>query len=145
MPAPVTTKTQAMKSTAQRLNESYCKPTTPEEWEVFGLMPLSGHYVTWLGGEPTLISGKFADRAEIPTSHFIDLVHDRIAPWRLVEDGFGTIGGVTYRRLFTANHDGINMRWLITVITDTGRVYINDGPTNVKTYTQLTNLIELIR
>jgi hypothetical protein len=132
-----------MKITEQRLSESYCKPTTPEEWEVFGLIPLSGHYVTWLNGEPTLISGKFADRTEIPTSHFIDLVHDRIAPWRMEEDGFNTIGGVVFYKMFTIDHEDGKIMRKITVITDTGRVYFNEGPTKVTTYTQLITLIEL--
>jgi len=132
-----------MKSTNERLAESYCRPIK-EEWDAFGLIPLSGHCVAWLGGEPTLVSGKFANRTEIPVSHFTDLMHDRIAPWRLESDGFTTLGGSVYSKRFTIDSEDGKITRTITVITGTGRVYLNEGPTNVSTYTQLLTLIELI-
>jgi hypothetical protein len=133
-----------MKSTTQRLGESYCKPQTEEEWAKFGLIPLSGHYVAWLGGEPTLISGKFRDRTEIPVPHFIDLTHDRLAPWRLEEDGFTTLGGLVYSKRFTMYSEDGKITRRVTVVTDTGRVYLGEGPTNVTSYTDLLTLIRLI-
>jgi hypothetical protein len=111
---------------------------------MFGLIPLSGHYVAWLGGEPTLISGKFRDRTLIPVSHFIDLTHDRLTPWRLADDGFDTIGGVVYSKHFTIDSEYGKITRKVTVITDTGRVYLGAGPTNVSTYTDLLTLIRLI-
>jgi len=136
-----------MKSTQERLSESYCRPTTPEEWEVFGLIPLSGHYVTWLGGEPTLISGKFADRTEIPVSHFLDLLHDRIVPWRLEEDGFVFYASTGQHVLYTTRLK----RYHVTMppISNTVKFYLWSGDKaieadNIITYTDLLTLIRLI-
>jgi hypothetical protein len=81
---------------------------------------------------------------EIPASNFIDLLHDRLAPWRLAEDRFTTLGGSVYSKRFTIDSEDGKITRTITVITDNGRVYLNDGPTNVSTYTQLLTLIQLI-
>jgi hypothetical protein len=132
-----------MKSTAERLKSSYCVPKGAE-WDAFGLIPLAGHKVMWLGGEPTLVSGEFTDRAEIPVSHFIDLLSDSIVTWRLEGDGFNTMGGIVHTLELRPVIDGETVVRKITVITDTGKVYLNDGPTNVTTYTDLITLIRLI-
>ena len=136
-----------MKSTAQRLGESYCKPQTEEEWAKFGLIPLSGHYVAWLGGEPTLISGKFADRTEIPVPHFTDLTQDRLATWRLEEDGFVFYASTGQHVLHT---NGLK-RYHVTLppMSNTVKVDVWNGDKaitadGVTTYTQLLTLIELI-
>jgi hypothetical protein len=91
-----------------------------------------------------LISGKFADRTEIPVPHFLDLLHDRLATWRLAEDGFTTLGGLVYSKRFTIDSEDGKTTRRVTVMTDTGRVYLGEGPTNVTTYTDLLTLIRLI-
>jgi len=143
-----------MESTDRRLNEVHCRPTGDDIETVCRALGLKGQlsvqantifYVT--NGQWSAVQkkpGAFTGREEIPVSHFLDLLHDRITPWRLEEDGFDTIGGVVYRKQFMLKGDDGGIRRIITVITDTGRVYLNDGPTNVTTYTQLLTLIELI-
>ena len=104
-------------------------------------------YIT--NGKIWSIYRRFADvkddnRTEIPVSHFTDLMHDRIAPWRLAEDGFTTLGGLVYSKHFTIDSEDGKITRKVTVITDTGRVYLNEGPTNVTTYTDLLTLIRMI-
>jgi hypothetical protein len=145
-----------MKSTQERLAESYCKPKTEEEWaaiaEHFTIDALRKDYGRFgeiyffqrFNGMLSYSKHPIKERTEIPVSHFIDLLQDRLAPWRLAEDGFTTLGGSVYSKRFTIDSEGDKITRTITVITDTGRVYLNDGPTNVSTYTQLLTLIELI-
>ena len=142
---PLPQNTSTMKSTQERLAESYCRPQTEEEWAMFGLIPLIGHYVAWLGGEPTLISGKFRDRTLIPVPHFIDLMHDRIAPWRLEEDGFNQITPYLQTRQYcfdfvTVTFEAENVH--VTIPDRLGAFGIRRC--NVTTYTQLLTLIEHI-
>jgi len=135
-----------MKSTSQRLGQSYCRPIK-EEWDTFGLIPLSGHFVAWLGGEPTLVSGKFANRTEIPVPHFTDLIHDTIASWRLEDDGF-VFYASTGQHVFHTN--GLK-RYHVTLppMSNTVKVDVWNGDKaieadNVSNYTELITLMRLI-
>jgi hypothetical protein len=135
-----------MKSTAQRLSEVYCRPN-PEEWDLFGLIPLTGHYVAFIGGEPTLISGKFAERVEVSVSHFIDLLNDSIVLWRIEEDGFMFYES-TGQHVLHAN--GLK-RYHVTLppMSTTVKVDVWDGDkgitaNGITTYTDLLTLIRLI-
>ena len=95
-----------------------------------------------------MISGKFRDRTLIPVPHFIDLLHDRIAPWRLEEDGFRPHPwrGTTMYMLPMPDRRSITVvDGLVTAWND------NDGHANlglpmkgITTYTKLLTLIELI-
>ena len=144
-----------MKPTAQRLSEVYCRPKKHEWKEVLTWdehLTKSLPIVSWdwaMDGKCYPISRTenhytLKDRTEIPVTHFIDLLQDNIAPWRLKEDGFETLSGVVYKRMFNSIIYGERVRNTITVITDTGKVYLNDKPTNCKTYTDLITLIKLI-
>jgi hypothetical protein len=136
-----------MKSTARRLAESYCRPKTEEEWiELLGF-DQSKHaefckYSNSLGAIPS--DNIIGRTTEIPVSYFLDLLHDRLAPWRLAEDGFTTLGGSVYSKRFTIDSEDGKTTRKVLVVTDTGRVYLNDGSINVTTYTDLLTLIRLI-
>ena len=77
-----------MKSTQERLSEVYCR-TNEIEWKAIELIDddrVIRHYRDW---SICATAGSLSGRTEIPVSHFIDLLKDRIdAPWRLLEDGF---------------------------------------------------------
>ena len=150
-----------MKSTAERLKKAFCVPVTEDDWAEFSvgkldpILAVAGNVdgtgaclIILRNGLPrrrdNLIIDEPESYAKYSIPHFIDLLHDRITPWRLEEDGFDTIGGVVYRKQFMLKGDDGGIRRIITVITDTGRVYLNDGPTNVTTYTDLLTLIRLI-
>ncbi len=142
-----TEKRTKMKSTQERLKSSYCVPRGAE-WDAFGLIPLSGHKVMWLGGEPTLVSGEFTDRAEITVSQFIDLLKDSIVPWRLEGDGFRT---TTWKCTTAYEIDFVGKRSL-TVIDGAVTVWNDEDDSiskgvpmiGITTYTDLLTLIRII-
>lgn len=95
-----------MKTTAERLSESYCLPKTEEEWECLTNLPglqlisdvtleqvhLYLNQNRYIG--LALVSDKVdfcrpsKKRTEIPVSQFIQLLNDSIVSWRLEDDGF---------------------------------------------------------
>jgi len=154
-----------MKSTAERLSESYCMPKTKEEWEAISIYFLDeieyyGGVSEWkqdfercgsvfffysdnYGG--ILYSSSGNDRTEIPVSHFIDLLNDAIdAPWRLLDDGFEKEDDCDG---FTLERKGCKI--LVGIFLD-GSVVVNLGVeysvvnTTVSNYTDLLTLIRLI-
>ena len=136
-----------MKSTQERLSESYCRPKTEDETE--RLMDASrscgfswnvwiheGNWLYFVDGDEFNLSGELEGRTEIHVQHFIDLLNDRIAPWRLEEDGFDIKDGITYFETVAGSFR----------IEPDGEVsHIVTGRTaNVDTYTDLLTLIRLI-
>ena len=70
------------------LENTYCRPTTEAEWEL-----LNNSYTDkWRKNNEGYVMRYDChydeSDAEIPVQHFIDLVEDRIVPWRLEEVGF---------------------------------------------------------
>jgi len=143
-----------MKSTSQRLAESYCRPQTEEEWKkVAGIRPLGKRFCHqkdaksyWIENLIGVVSDDTVphDRTEIPVSHFINLLHDRIAPWRLEEDGFATAahgaGDYKFNTLMgdvIISWDSLGDAMLITMDTD-------EPLENIATYTDLITLMRLI-
>ena len=136
-----------MKSTKERLNESYCIAMTEDETE--RLMDTSrscgfswnvwNHKGQWLHVEDSdgfNLSGELEGRTEIPVSHFIDLLNDSIVPWRLEEDGFDIQDGITYFETVAGS---------FRIEADGDVSHIVTGRTaNVDTYTDLLTLIRLI-
>lgn len=127
-----------MKTTAQRLSEVYCRPKT-DEWRHFEKLSDDDDIVIKWGGEVITTTlknlGSISKRkSEIPVTHFIDLLQDKIASWRLEEDG---ILGWTYIR----RGDG-SIKWEVWV-TD-GYAELNGKELNITTYTGLLMLIKLI-
>lgn len=142
-----------MKTTAERLSEVYCRPKTEEEWV---------DCIPWLNGDPMLSDiaktsfFAFGDGTiskepneginEIPVTHFIDLLQDKIVPWRLEEDGFShntpmiEVASYPMGNITVCFHEGN-----VSVILDP-----NDSPWHshickgCKTYTELLTLIKLI-
>ena len=71
------------------LENSYCRPTTEAEWKLIGLYnPVQPFFVEYIKGKKRYSSRPKSSKSEIPVQHFIDLVEDRIVPWRLDEIGF---------------------------------------------------------
>lgn len=81
-----------------RLDNSYCAPRTEDEWAAIdALNPrtelrMKGRFVYTLkehGKRRLWVCHREKGNAkEIPVSRFLDLLHDRIVPWRLEEVGF---------------------------------------------------------
>jgi hypothetical protein len=143
-----------MKSTQERLNKSYCRPTK-NEWRALGIeCPFrnsavvkrfndSSMDVTWTDYPelPNL-------RQEIPVSHFIDLLSDSIVPWRLEEDGFTETDFETCLGYEFALPNGVTIQ--ITQGLDVAVIEGDGLRRNLilfqgcKTYTDLLTLIRLI-
>jgi len=133
-----TEKRTEMKSTRERLSESYCRPNEID-WKAIELIDddrVTRHYRDW---SICATVGSLLGRTEIPVSHFIDLLHDTIAPWRLEEDGFEFAHGEQFI-CFEGEHS--------IVVNEEGDLYIvhdqSEIPLNITTYTDLLTQIRLI-
>jgi hypothetical protein len=137
-----------MKSTAERLSEAYCRPNNSEWVDLIGYVPNRDTDICAVWDIEYGVTDADAlethGLSEIPTDHFTDLLRDTIVPWRLLEDGFQTMNGIVHTLELRSVIDSQTVARRVMVITDTGKVYLHDGPTNVTTYTQLLTLIELI-
>ena len=131
-----------MKSTAERLSESYCRPRTVEDWIDLMGFDQSKHaefckYSQSLGAIPS--DNTIGRTTEIAVQHFIDLLRDTIAPWRLAEDAKERGGdprswGIIY----------VNQHHIIEITKDM-KVVLNGRPMKgITSYTELLTLIRLI-
>jgi len=150
-----------MKTTSERLVNSYCIPKSHEDWDAIypqakwlSQYPSSHSHVFYVDGGKYLASypNENPNRTEIPIQHFIDLIEDKICEWRLAEDGFvesiwqnnhiHTLKlSETKEVLF--NYDGTCQVWQIQTIdeiTEWNKVDFE----NVKTYSDLLTLIRLL-
>ena len=85
-----------MKTTAQRLSEVYCRPNNSEWVDLIGYVPNrdTATYAVY-DGELRVIDANESEvtyLTEVQSSHFIDLLQDKIVPWRLEEDGIKCVG-----------------------------------------------------
>ena len=149
-----------MRTTAERLSEVYCKTTTYKKMrEVIGSLDESvgfGSYCGLPNSDSEMffyysesdgyvrVENKKPNRAEIPVQNFIDLIEDKIVPWRLVEDGFENKYafdyvykvGVHTDLYITPNYYFIRGRYNSDEV---------DISVNLKTYSDLLTLIRLLK
>lgn len=136
-----------MKPTARRLSEVYCRPKTEEECIALNMHKSNvGVAVCKSILNDGLTGFNGSGRTEIPVTHFIDLLQDKIVPWRLEEDGFShntpmiEVASYPMGNITVCFHEGN-----VSVILDP-----NDSPWHshickgCKTYTDLLTLIKLI-
>ena len=92
-----------MKTTAERLVNSYCIPKSHEDWDAIypqakwlSQYPSSHSHVFYVDGGKYLASypNENSSRTQIPVQHFIDLIEDKIVAWRLEKDELFTIAGI---------------------------------------------------
>ena len=70
------------------LDNTYCRPTTEAEWDLLPNRDLWCRNENAVFGAIDFSKQKVSGKTEIPVQHFIDLLEDRIVPWRLEEVGF---------------------------------------------------------
>lgn len=70
------------------LENSYCKPQSEAEWDLLPNRDLWCRNEDAVFGAIDFRKQKVSGKTEIPVQHFIDLIEDRIVPWRLEEIGF---------------------------------------------------------
>ena len=129
------------------LENSYCVPKTEEEWDMLypkvnwlGRYPSKNSHVCWYNNGKYLASWPNEDpnRTEIPVQHFLDLVEDRITPWRLGEIGFNMSELPYFIRIEAPNE-------MHTIqVTETGKLTFINGK-NFRGITTFTDLLTLIK
>jgi len=140
-----------MKSTQERLSVSYCRPTTDDEWTtLLGYVPSPENTICgWAEDFGPIEHERPLEwmTEEIPVPHFTDLTQDRIASWRLEDDGFVFYASTGQHVLHTT---GLK-RYHVTLppMSNTVKVDVWDGDKgieadNVTTYTDLLTLIHLV-
>ena len=148
------------------LNNSYCVPKTKEDWALFGhksvpKFAVEGEryfYAIKDGSdgdfdylcEMGAFDGKFGSRFdwltnEVTATKFLDLLHDRITPWRLEEIGF--INRV-FDHTLVLQHvwNEVLVQRVITVCGSQNNIVVRfDGePVNITTFTDLLTLIKFL-
>jgi hypothetical protein len=148
-----------MKSTAERLEQSYCRPTTEADWaDVISANPnlpdrpsrfVELNYdLAYIVDGSVLVFGRFdyykpkmALRKEIKIHQHVDLMHDSIVPWRLEEDGFD-MTCLPHKLMITEKSFE---RHIIEVTENARFVFLNGRlMEGIKTYTDLLEQIRLI-
>ena len=129
------------------LENTYCAPSTEDEWAAIdALNPrvelrMKGAFVYTLkehGKRRLWVCHREKGNAkEIPVSSYIDLLHDRIVPWRLEEVGFMH----TVRGIYELN---VNPQGHFTLEYCEGFVYVSAGRTSITTFTDLLTLIQML-
>lgn len=123
------------------LENSYCVPRTVNERAMFPHLLTEEHYGVQLDNDYGVVCFDEGDwiyenGTEIPVSHFLDILHDRIVPWRLEEVGFVDPFKTIRRRLLTDFH---------TIDVDEQNVVrIDGGYTYITTFTDLLTLIRML-
>lgn len=127
------------------LNNSYCAPTDKSEWsDLFPTtsIPKFQVYVMHDGVRHHFVARRPSNHLhwkEISVTRYLDLLHDRIVPWRLEEAGFVP---------FPDEHNTAMMRWendaQYTVEVIGGGVYVNNASYNITTFTDLLTLIKFL-
>lgn len=139
------------------LKDVYCVPKTEEEWQQLD----STHGFNVVGEENGFVNSndivvyepeglyqaclrlENSDIKEVSVSKFIDLLEDRIVPWRLEEVGFvcESVGNEYY--LSKYNHEG-NQMWDISIFIDNW-IYLMGIELNIKTFTEIETLIRFLK
>jgi hypothetical protein len=70
------------------LENTYCRPTTEAEWDLLPNRDLWCRNEDAVFGAIDFRKQKVSGKTEIFVQHFIDLLEDKIVPWRLEEVGF---------------------------------------------------------
>jgi hypothetical protein len=140
------------------IDKVYCVPRTVEEWrlvapyfadevEYYGSIESwaidsvrCGNILLFQANSMLFISKDARDRTEIPAPKFLDLLHDRMVPWRLEEIGFD-ITKLPYRIEIKGQID----RHIIEV-TETGELTFIHGKhmEGITTFTELLQLIKFL-
>ena len=130
------------------LENTYCRPTKEAEWDL--VCPtrqyIEGRVVFTVAGEPMPHIEPYY-LTEIPVQQFIDLLEDRIVPWRLKEIGFeyneyrGKVLSELSKYITTENENHC-----IDFDPNDGIVKVNlNGFEGVETFTDLLTLIRFLK
>ena len=119
------------------LDNTYCKPTTEAEWDLLPNRDLWCRNENAVFGAIDFSKQKVSGKTEIPVQHFIDLLEDRIVPWRLEEVGFEKAIEIYFYEIGISN----------IAFYPEGRVTFGtpEQDFNIKTFTDLLTLIRFLK
>jgi hypothetical protein len=134
------------------LQNSYTVPMTVEEWaQLVGIIPIGYRSCHQKDAVSYFVHGNKGyvadflpeDRTEIPVSRFLDLLHDRITPWRLDEIGWNFVDCKVSYHEFKPN-DKVTLSWS-EKNKDAGVAFELDDDATWIYITTFTDLLALIR
>jgi hypothetical protein len=149
-----------MKTTQERLSESFCVPKTESEWNLLGLKKPEPwdffynnqmKYVHSIKGAITY--GRYPYEKAISVYKYADLSNDSIVPWRLKEDGFNITDSGKAQLIMKSpiqeRHGEVGIKIVFDPLSKEAFVTLHIGGVafpfdGVKTYTNLIALFELI-
>ena len=119
------------------LDNTYCRPTTEAEWDLLPNRDLWCRNENAVFGAIDFSKQKVSGKTEIPVQHFIDLLEDRIVPWRLEEVGFEKAIEIYFYEIGISN----------IAFYPEGRVTFGtpEQDFNIKTFTDLLTLIRFLK
>ena len=147
------------------LQNSYCVPKTVEEWSNLGMNPLPEHMGVigtpdgigicigvFRDGKPrrrkNLIIDNPDDFKSCTANQIIDLLHDRIVPWRLEEIGFQSPVLAKWKYELTLKHvwgeEPFKKPSLRRIRFDKGEMSLDNQPINISKFTDLLSLIRFL-
>ena len=119
------------------LDNTYCRPTTEAEWDLLPNRDLWCRNENAVFGAIDFSKQKVSGKTEISVQHFIDLLEDRIVPWRLEEVGFEKAIEIYFYEIGISN----------IAFYPEGRVTFGtpEQDFNIKTFTDLLTLIRFLK
>lgn len=123
------------------IDNSYCVPRTVNERAMFPHLLTQEHFGVYCDKDYGVLCFDEGDwihenGTEIPVSRFLDILHDRIMPWRLEDAGFVDPFKTTRRRFIAEFH---------TIDVDEQNVVrLDGGYTYITTFTDLLTLIRML-
>ena len=119
------------------LDNTYCRPTTEAEWDLLPNRDLWCRNENAVFGAIDFSKQKVSGKTEISVQQFIDLLEDRIVPWRLEEVGFEKAIEIYFYEIGISN----------IAFYPEGRVTFGtpEQDFNIKTFTDLLTLIRFLK
>lgn len=139
--------------TMTTIDEVYCVPRTVEERAMFPHLLTEEHFGVYFDkdyGELCFDKDEVHHRnlTEIPVTHFFDLLHDRIVPWRLEEIGFQSPVLAKWKYELTLKHvwgeEPFKKPSLRRIRFDKGEMSLDNQPINISKFTDLLSLIRFL-
>lgn len=132
-----------------KIEEVYTVPKTVEECDLLNVdRHCVGDAVLWIPSAEQIevwpIEEVGTETSEIPVPKFLDLLHDRIVPWRLEEVGFAYNAIGVLCLFLRAEWPEFELRKDHVFVFTGGVMRLNGYPVNITTFTDLLTQIRFL-
>lgn len=135
-----------------KIENSYCVPNNSQWEELIGYAPDRDTVICAVYDAEMGILDANADEVkcltEIPVPRFLDLMHDRIVPWKLEEIGFQSPVLAKWKYELTLKHvwgeEPFKKPSLRRIRFDKGEMSLDNQPINISKFTDLLSLIRFL-